>query len=178
MEHGTAEDWKIITDEWHPYASALPDRLIAHLELLRHDAGGYAVDRLEHSLQTATRAFRDGRDEEYVVCALIHDIGDILAPTSHAEIGAQIMKPYVSERHHWMLNKHAIFQGYFFFHHFGMDRNMRDKYRGHEFFEYTAEFCYKYDQLSFDPGFDAMPLSAFEPLIRRVLAKPMASATS
>jgi predicted HD phosphohydrolase len=127
---------------------------------------------MEHSLQTATRAFRDGRDEEYVVCALIHDIGDVLGPTHHADIGAEIMRPYISEQNHWMMKHHAIFQGYYYFHYLGGDRNRRDEYKGHPAYEYTAQFCHLYDQNSFDPAFDSMPLSAFEPLVHRVCAAP------
>jgi predicted HD phosphohydrolase len=176
MAEGTAEDWRIITQTASTFsAGALPERLIAHLELLRGDDGGFAVDRMEHSLQTATRAHRDGRDEEYVVCALIHDIGDILGPANHAEIGAVILKPFISERNHWMLEHHGVFQGYYFFHHVGLDRDMREQFRGHPDFEHTAQFCHLYDQCAFDPAYDSMPLEAFEPMLRRVLAAPKRS---
>jgi len=175
MVDGTQEDWMAIAQAAGPFNRALPDRMLAHLGLLKGDCGGFAVDRLEHSLQTATRAHRDGRDEEYVVCALIHDIGDILGPSNHAEIGAVILKPYVSERNHWMLDHHGIFQGYYFFHHLGLDRDMRDEFKGHPDFEYTAQFCHLYDQNAFDPNYDTMPLEAFEPMLRRVLAAPKRS---
>src|SRR5690606_25695074 len=112
----------------------LPNRMVDHLNLLRGDCGGFAIDRLEHSLQTATRAHRAGKDEEYVVCALLHDIGDILAPRNHADIAAAILQPYVSEANHWMLEKHAIFQGYYFFDHLGLDKDMREQFRGHPHF--------------------------------------------
>ena len=175
MTEGTAADWQAISLANREFAKGLPDRLLAHLKLLKGDSGGFAVDRLEHSLQTATRAHRDGRDEEYVVCALIHDIGDILGPSNHAEIGAVILKPYVSERNHWMLDHHGIFQGYYFFHHLGLDRDMREQFRGHPHFEYCAQFCHLYDQSSFDPAYDSMPLEAFEPMLRRVLESPKRS---
>jgi predicted HD phosphohydrolase len=175
MTEGTQEDWMAIVRGYGPFNRELPDRMIAHLSMLRGDTGGYPVDRLEHSLQTATRAFKDGRDEEYVVCALMHDIGDILSPANHAELGAMIMKPYVSEQNYWMMDKHGIFQGYYFFHHLGLDRDMRDQFRGHEWFEYTAQFCHLYDQNSFDPAYESMPLEAFEPMLRRVLASPKRS---
>ena len=158
-----------------PFSRELPDRMLTHLNLLRGDCGGYPVDRLEHSLQTATRAFKAGQDEEYVVCALIHDIGDILSPANHAELGAMILKPYISEQNYWMMDKHGIFPGYYFFHHLGLDRDMREQYRGHAWFEYTAQFCHLYDQNSFDPAYEAMPLEAFEPMLRRVLAAPKRS---
>ena len=172
MTEGTAEDWMTIARASQPYAMELPERLIAHLKLLAGDCGGFAVDRLEHSLQTATRAHKDGRDEEYVVCALLHDIGDLLLPASHAELGAAILKPYISDENHWMLEHHGIFQGYYFFHHLGLDRDMRDQFRGHPAFERTAQFCHLYDQNSFDPAYDTMPLDAFVPMMRRVMETP------
>ncbi len=119
----TRGDWEGVLEHWGPYMAALPDRVLRHLKLLGGDFGGYPVDRLEHCLQTATRAHRDGRDEEYVVCALLHDIGDQLAPANHAEHAATILKPYVSDANHWMVQHHGIFQGYYFFHHLGLDRN-------------------------------------------------------
>jgi predicted HD phosphohydrolase len=175
MTEGTLEDWAAISVAAAPFSRALPDRLIAALETLGEDTGGFAVNRLEHSLQTATRAHRDGRDEEYVVCALMHDIGDLMGPANHAEIGAVIMKPYISEANHWMMDRHGVFQGYYFFHYLGLDRDMREQYRGHPHFEYAAQFCHLYDQNSFDPGYDTMPLAAFEPMLRRVVAAPRQS---
>ena len=175
MSEGTLEDWQAIGVANAAFNRALPDRLIRALKELGDDSGGFAVDRLEHSLQTATRAHRDGRDEEYVVCALMHDIGDLMGPANHAEVGAIIMKPYVSEANFWMMDKHGIFQGYYFFHYLGLDRDMREQFRGHPHFEYTAQFCHLYDQNSFDPDFDTMPLEAFEPMLRRVVAHPRQS---
>ena len=172
MVEGTQADWAAIARTQAPRRGEHVDRILAHLKLLDGDDGGFAVDRLEHSLQTATRAFRDGRDEEYVVCALLHDVGDILLPASHAELGAAILKPYISERNHWMMEKHGIFQGYYFFHHIGLDRDMREQFRGHPDFEYTAQFCHQYDQNSFEPGYDTMPLDAFVPMMRRVMESP------
>jgi predicted HD phosphohydrolase len=170
MTEGTAEDWKIIGKALEPLARGLPDRILTHLKMLDGDYGGFAVDRMEHSLQTATRAFRDGRDEEYVVCALLHDMGDILGPRNHADIAAAILKPFVSEQNHWMVEQHGIFQGYYFFHHLGLDREMREGFRGHPAFEHTAQFCHLYDQAAFDPAYESMPLSAFEPMVHRVFS--------
>ena len=115
MASSTKEDWKIISDYAKEFNQNLSHRILDHLRILKDDHGGFAVDRLEHSLQTATRAYKDNRDEEYVVCALLHDIGDTLGSHNHAEIGAAILKPFVSEKNHWMLNNHGIFQGYYFF---------------------------------------------------------------
>lgn len=175
MVDGTLDDWKIIGREAEVFGRQLPDRLLDHMRLLGGDSGGYAVDRLEHCLQTATRALRDGRTEEYVVCALLHDIGDTLGPRNHADVAAAILQPFVSEQNHWMVEKHAIFQGYYFFHFGGLDRNMRDRFRGHEWFDYTAEFCHLYDQTSFDPEYDSLPLDAFEPMLRRIFERPVRS---
>jgi predicted HD phosphohydrolase len=175
MTEGAAEDWAAIGRAAAAHRGEHVDRILDHLNLLKGDHGGFAVDRLEHSLQTATRAHRDGRDEEYVVCALLHDIGDILLPASHAELGAAILKPYVSEENHWILEHHGIFQGYYFFHHLGLDRDMREQFRGHPWFEATAQFCHLYDQNSFDPGSDSMPLEAFVPMMRRVMESPRQS---
>lgn len=175
MTEGTLEDWQAIGRAGAAHRGEHVDRILAHLKLLDNDHGGFAVDRLEHSLQTATRAHRDGRDEEYVVCALLHDIGDILMPADHAELGACILKPYVSEANHWMLEKHGVFQGYYFFHYIGLDRDMREQYRGHPHFEHCAQFCHLYDQSAFDPNYGSMPLEAFEPMLRRVMATPKRS---
>ncbi|TGY87892.1 HD domain-containing protein [Marinicauda algicola] len=175
MTEGTAEDWSIIAGEFMPFAAQLPDRVMAHLKLLEGDCGGFPIDRLEHSLQTATRAHRDGRDEEYVVMALLHDIGDTLGSYNHPDIAAAILKPFVSEQNHWIVAQHGIFQGYYFFHHLGLDRDMREQFRGHPHFEACAAFCEKYDQSAFDPDYDSAPLDFFEPMIRRVMAAPKRS---
>lgn len=175
MTEGTFEDWAAIGRAAQAHRGEHVDRIVAHLGLLKGDHGGFAVDRLEHSLQTATRAHRAGRDEEYVVCALMHDIGDILLPANHAELGATILEPYVSEENHWILKHHGIFQGYYFFHHIGLDRDMREQYRGHPAFEACAQFCHLYDQNSFEPGYDTMPLEAFVPMMRRVMETPVRS---
>lgn len=175
MEASTVDDWKIISDRLVTFAGKLPDRVLSHLRLLDGDFGGFAVDRLTHSLQTATRAHRDGRDEEYVVCALLHDIGDTLGSYNHADVAAAILKPFVSDENFWIVEKHGIFQGYYFFHHLGFDRNLREQYRGHPWFDAAAEFCAKYDAPAFDPGAETLPLSFFEPMVRRVLAQPRKS---
>jgi predicted HD phosphohydrolase len=175
MVEGTAEDWAAISRAGQAHRGEHVDRIVSHLNLLKGDHGGFAVDRLEHSLQTATRAHQAGQDEEYVVCALLHDIGDILMPANHAELAATILSPYVSDRNLWMLEKHGIFQGYYFFHYLGLDRDMREEFRGHPDFEYTAQFCHLYDQNSFDPAFQSMPLEAFVPMMRRVMETPKRS---
>jgi predicted HD phosphohydrolase len=175
MTEGTQEDWAKIFIAAQDFNRELPNRVLKHLKLLEGDCGGFAVDRMTHSLQSATLAHRDGMDEEYVVCALIHDIGDTLGSHNHSDIAAAILKPFVSEENHWMVEHHGIFQGYYFFQFGGLDRNMRDRFRGHPAFERTAMFCARHDQNAFDPAYDTMPLEAFEPMVHRVLARPIRS---
>jgi len=166
MEESTAEDWAIIGKSFVEHGKGLADRVLGHLGLLDGDFGGFAVDRLTHSLQTATRAFQAGEDEEYVVCALLHDIGDTLGSYNHADIAAAVLKPFVSAENHWMVEQHAVFQGYYFWHHIGGDRNARDAFQGHEFYDLTEEFVRKYDMPAFDPDYPTPPLEHYEPLIR------------
>lgn len=175
MENGTAEDWKTIADAFGPFAKQLPERILAHLKLLEGDCGGFPVDRLTHCLQTATLAYRDGKDEEYVVCALLHDIGDTLGSYNHADVAAVILEPFVSEENHWMIKHHAIFQGYYFFHHLGMDRDLREQYRDHPCYDRTIEFVSRYDAPAFDEKGETLPLEFFEPMLRRVFAQPKKS---
>lgn len=171
MEESTAADWQKIGAEFMPFAQKLPDRVLAHLKLLDGDYGGFPVDRYQHSLQTATRALKDGRDEEYVVCALLHDIGDTLGSFNHFDIAAAILKPFVSEENLWMVQHHGIFQGYYFFHHIGLDRNLREQFRGHAHFARTEEFCALYDNPAFDPKGETLPISEFEPMVKRVFSQ-------
>ena len=175
MKDGTQADWAIIQDHFMPFAAALPDRVLAHLRLLEGDYGGFPIDRFQHSLQTATRAHRGGESEPYVVMALLHDIGDTLGSFNHPDIAAAILRPFVDDRLHWMVEHHGIFQGYYFFHHLGMNRDMREAFRGHEHFEDTARFCELYDQSAFDPTYDSAPLEFFEPMVRRVFERPIKS---
>lgn len=168
IKDSTVEDWRIIADAFKAHASTLPDRVLAHLRLLEGDCGGFPVDRLTHCRQTATLALRDRRDEEYVVCALLHDIGDTLGSYNHPDIAAAVLKPFVSAQNHWMVEKHGVFQAYYFFDKLGMERNVREEYRGHPYFEYTAEFCERYDNRAFDSGTETLPLEQFEPMVRRV----------
>jgi predicted HD phosphohydrolase len=172
MEASTAADWGVIASQFLPFAQKLPDRVLVHLKLLDGDFGGFPVDRLTHCLQTATLAHEAGRDEEYVVCALLHDIGDTLGSYNHPDIAAAILKPFVSEENHWMVEKHGIFQGHYFFHHIGMNRDMREAFRAHPNFARTEEFCAKFDGPAFDPKKKSQPLTFFEPMLRRVFAQP------
>ena len=175
MEDGTKEDWSLIIDASLHFFTGATERIVSHLKLLHGGYGGFAVDRLEHSLQTASRAHRDGRDEEYVVCALLHDIGDTLAPANHADMAATLLQPFVSEKNYWMVKHHGIVQGYYFFEHLGLDKNLRDSLREHPHYAATEEFCRVYDQVSFNPNYESMPLEAFIPLLESVLSAPKKS---
>ena len=172
MEQGTQEDWNRIAASNLAFYGGLADRVTTHLRLLDGDFGGFPVDRLTHSLQTATRAYRANRDDDYVACALLHDIGDTLGSYNHPDIAAAIVKPFVSDELHWMVEKHGIFQGYYFFHYLGLDRNLRDQFAGHPNYDLCAEFCSEYDQPAFDPDYQTMSLEEFEPLLRTFFASP------
>ena len=172
MADGTAEQFAVIHDYVNDYKHGLADRVMAHLAMLEGSDGGWAVDRLAHSVQTATRAYRAGKDEEYVVCALLHDIGDALATYNHAELAGTILGPFVSVENHWMVAHHDVFQGYYFWQYIGKDRNSRDRYRDHPCFEQTMEFCTEFDQAAFDPAYQSLSLDDFEPAVRSVFAKP------
>ena len=172
MEESTKADWDLIVPEAMKMAKSLPDRVLEHLKLLDGDFGGFPIDRYSHCLQTATRALKDGRDDEYVVCALLHDIGDTLGSFNHPDIAAAILKPFVSEANLWMVQNHGVFQGYNFFHHIGMDRDMREMFKGHPHYERTAEFIELYDNPSFNPADEILPISIFEPMVRRLMAMP------
>jgi predicted HD phosphohydrolase len=172
MEDGTREDYELLERGEREYVRALPDRVLEALRKLDQSLPGYPVTRLGHSLQTATRALKDGADEELVVAALIHDVGDELAPYNHAEIAAGIIRPYVRPEVTWIVEQHGLFQTYYYAHHSGGDRHGRDKFRGHRWYQACKDFCANWDQCSFDPEYPSQPLSAFEPLLREVFSRP------
>ena len=171
MQDGTREDYQLLDESEREYARALPDNVLAALAKLDHSLEGYPLSRLGHSLQAATRARRDGADDALVAAALIHDIGDELAPYNHAEIAAGILRPYVRPEVAWIVEQHGLFQNYYYVHHFGGDRNARDKYREHPWYQACKDFCANWDQCSFDPGYPTEPLAAFEPLVRTIFSR-------
>jgi predicted HD phosphohydrolase len=175
MSEGTQQDWDRIMTAQLAFYPGLADRVVDHLRLLDGDYGGFKVDRLTHSLQTATRAYRADRDDDYIACALLHDIGDTLASFNHPDIAAAIVKPFVDESYHWMVQQHGIFQGYYFFEYLGLDRNLRDQFAGHPHYDLCAEFCAEYDQPAFDPDYPTMALEEFEPLLRTFFSQPKRS---
>ncbi len=172
MRESTAQDWQTIMGQQLQFFSGLGDRVLDHLRLLDNDYGGFPIDRLQHCLQTANLAALAGEDDEYVVCALLHDIGDTLGSVNHADVAAVILQPFVSEENHWMVKHHAIFQGYNFFHHLGLDRNMRDAFRESPHYERTERFVYCYDDPAFDHTKERLSLSEFEPMVRKVFSQP------
>ena len=171
MDKGTKEDYLFLDRHEKNYASKTADRIIKFLSSLTETLEGYQVSRLEHSLQSATRALKADEDEEMIVAALLHDIGDELAPMNHSEYAASILKPYVSEKTHWIIEKHGEFQAYYYAHHLGGNRNKRDKYKGHKYYDACVKFCEKYDQCSFDPNYKSYPLEKFEPMVRNIFAR-------
>ncbi|MFT7645774.1 MAG: putative HD phosphohydrolase [Candidatus Poriferisodalaceae bacterium] len=175
MTEGTQLDWQIIAAHNREHAAGLTDRIVTHLRLLDGDNGGFSVDRLEHSVQTATRAYRANKSDEYVICALLHDIGDTLASFNHPDIAAALLKPFVSDDHLWMVEHHGIFQGYNFFHFLGLDRNMREQFLGHPAYDLTVEFCQDFDQPAFDPKYDSMSIEDFLPAMREMFTAPRKS---
>ena len=168
MKDGTAEDYALLGRIEAEEMRGFPDRVLGWLRTM-DDSAGYQISRLDHSLQAATRAHRAGEDEEMVVCALLHDIGDYLAPANHSEAAAAVLRPYVSEKNHWIVKHHGVFQGHYYFHHLGLDPDERDRWRGHPHYQATVDFCEHYDQNSFDPHYESEPLSFFEPMVRRIL---------
>jgi predicted HD phosphohydrolase len=172
MEHGTREDYLLLDESERRYALGLADRVLENLRKLDHSIEGYPVSRLGHSLQAATRAYRDGADEELVVAALIHDIGDELAPYNHAELAAAILRPYVRPEVTWVVAQHGLFQNYYYVHHLGGDRYARERLREHPYYASCVKFCAAWDQCSFDPDYNSEPLEFFAPALRRILARP------
>tara|TARA_B100000029_G_scaffold148057_1_gene143233 strand:+ start:43 stop:597 length:555 start_codon:yes stop_codon:yes gene_type:complete len=176
MKDGTKEDYLLLEKHEKKYIEGTADRLIKFMSSLNTTLEGYKITRLEHSLQTATRALNDKADDEMIVAALLHDIGDELAPLNHSEYAAAVLKPYVSEKTHWVVEKHGEFQMYYYAHHLGGNRNQREKYKGHKYYQDTINFCENWDQKSFDPNFRSLSLENFKPLVYKIFSrKPYSS---
>ena len=171
MKHGSKEDYELLSKFEKEYAEKLPDRILEALLNLGDSMDGYQVSRLEHSLQSATRAERDGADEEMIVATLLHDIGDSLAPFNHSQLVASVLRPYVSEKVYWIMLYHGLFQEYYYAHHIGRDRNARDQFKDHQYYQEAVDFCERWDQKSFDPEYESFPLEHFEPMVRNVFSK-------
>jgi len=171
MKDGDKEDYDFLTHHETEYARGTAARLLKALVELDESLSGYQVTRLEHSVQSASRAWRDGADIDWVVSALLHDIGDIYAPYNHDEYAATILKPFIREQCRWVVEKHGEFQMLYFGHHVGGDQHKREAHRGHEFFDDCATFCARWDQSSFDPAYDSLPLEFFRPMVEEVFAR-------
>ena len=171
MKNGSKEDYLLLNKYEQEYINATAERILNFMSGLNTTLEGYKITRLEHSLQTATRALNDKANEEMVVAALLHDIGDELAPMNHSEYAASILKPYVTEKTHWIIEKHGEFQMFYYAHHLGGDRNKRDKYKGHKYYQDTVDFCEKYDQNSFDPNYKSYTLDFFKPIVEKIFSR-------
>ena len=168
MAQGTRAEYELLDRYESEFTDSLPYRILEHLERLNDSVSGYKVSRLEHCLQSATRAHRAGESEEVVVAALVHDIGDMIAPFSHSELAAAVLRPFVSEKTYWIVKHHGLFQMYYFAHHLGGDRNARDRYRDHQWYDDAIRFCELYDQNCFDPDYGSEPLAFFAPMVERL----------
>ena len=171
MKDGSKEDYLLLGKYEQKYINGTADRILKFMSGLNSTLEGYKITRLEHSLQTATRAMNDKASEEMIVAALLHDIGDELAPLNHSEYAATVLKPYVSKKTHWIIEKHGEFQMYYYAHHLGKNRNLRDKYKDHEYYEDTLNFCENWDQTSFDPNYKSLTLKDFEPMVRKIFSR-------
>ena len=171
MKDGTKEDYLLLEKHEKKFIEDTADRLIKFMSGLSNTLEGYQITRLEHSLQTATRALNDKADDEMVAAALLHDIGDELAPLNHSEYSAAVLKPYVSKKTHWVIEKHGEFQMYYYAHHLDGNKNQRDKYKGHKYYQNTVDFCENWDQKSFDPNFKSLSLQEFEPFIKKIFSR-------
>ena len=171
MKNGTKEDYQLLEKYEKNYERQTAERILKYLSAQTTTLEGYQITRLEHSLQAATRAFKNGENEEMVVAALLHDIGDEFAPMNHSQYAAAVLRPYVSEKTHWIVEKHGLFQTYYSAEHLGGDKNARETYKDHKYYQATVDFCEKYDQCSFDPDYKSMSLKEFEPMVRNIFAR-------
>lgn len=171
MKDGTREEYEFLTEHEIDHTKGTADRLLTALTELDESLSGYQITRLGHSVQAATRAWRDGADTDWVVAALLHDIGDIYAPYNHDEYAATILKPFVREQVTWTVEKHGDFQMLYYGHHVGGDQHKRDRHKGSPYWDDCAEFCERWDQSSFDPAYDTLPIAFFAPMVREVFAR-------
>ncbi len=171
MKDGTKEDYLLLSKHEKEFIESTGDRIIKFMSGLTKTLEGYKINRLEHSLQSATRALNDKADDEMIVAALLHDIGDELAPLNHSEYAAAVLKPYVSEKTHWIVEKHGEFQMYYYAHHLGGNKNQRNKYKGHKYYKDTVDFCKNWDQKSFDHNYKSLSLKDFEPYVKKIFSR-------
>ena len=171
MKNGTKDDYQLLEKLESQYERKTADRILDYLASQTTTLEGYQITRLEHSLQAATRAYKNGESEEMIVATLLHDLGDELAPMNHSQYAASVIKPYVSEKTYWIILHHGLFQTYYSAEHLGGDKNAREKYKNSEHNQATINFCEKYDQSSFDPNYKSMTLKDFEPMVRNIFSR-------
>ncbi len=175
MRHGSKDDYERLGVLFSEHAQAgLVDNVVNMLELLKGPKLGYQVDRYTHSLQSASRALRADESVDLVVGALLHDVADSFAPENHSQAAATMLAPYVDEETHWVIRHHGVFQGYYYFHHTGGDRNARDAYADSPYADACAAFCADYDQNCFDPDYPTLPIDDFRPMLDEVFSRPPA----
>ena len=170
MDHATRDDYDLVFAHDAENIATQAGRGVSWLQQMDGDSP-YQISRLDHCLQTATRAECDGADEETIVCALLHDIGDVIAPANHSQAAAALLRPYVSDKNHWIVLNHGLFQGYYWMHHYDQERNMRDQLADHPYYQDCVDFCANWDQCSFDPAYQNQPLAHFVPMIERIFAR-------
>ena len=171
MKKGTKEDYLLLEEIEKKYERKTADRILKYLASQTTTLEGYQISRLEHSLQAATRAYKNGESEEMIVATLLHDLGDEFAPMNHSQYAASVLRPYVSERTHWIVEKHGLFQTYYSAEHLGGDKNAREKFKDHKYYQATVDFCENYDQSSFDPNYKSMTLKEFEPMVKKIFSR-------
>ena len=172
MKDGDKEDYLLLQELEKPYLKMTPNRIIEELKR-QGDVSleGYKITRLEHGLQSGTRALRDGADFDWIIGALLHDIGDGLAPQNHDRMSAEVVRPYVREEVSWVVEHHGIFQMIYYAHHYGWDKNARDRFKDNIYFKSCSDFCERWDQSCFDPNYNSEPLDTFEPIIKEVFSR-------
>lgn len=173
MKHGTKADYELLHELEKPYFAETGQRLLRELASQADDSlSGYKVSRLEHALQSATRAWRDGADIDWIVAALLHDIGDGLAPQNHDRFAAEILRPFVREEVTWVIEHHGAFQMVYYAHHYeGWNQFEREKYADSPYYQSAVDFCERWDQNCFDPDYDSKPLEFFAPMVEEVFTR-------
>jgi predicted HD phosphohydrolase len=172
MADGTREDYALLARLEQEHAARLPDRILAALEGLETSLEGYRISRLEHSLQTASRAEADGADLEMIVAALTHDLGDDLSPANHSQLAAAIIRPYVRDEVAWTVQMHGLFQMAFYGDKVGLPTDGHLRYRDHPYYETCMRFCREWDQASFEPDYPSRSLAHFAPMVREIFSRP------
>lgn len=177
MDDYSVEDWKVMNRQRAVYQAEERARQALEFLLASRDAPtfGYLINNYEHCLQTATMLHNDGHDEDTIVAGLFHDAGFIICPENHGRFAADLLRPFVSEKNIWMLEYHEIFQRIHLHGFYEPDDpdfiNAREQWRGHKYFDWTAEFVERYDIVAINPNMESLPIEFFEPMVRRVFSR-------